>query len=195
MPTNALELLELSAVRRGLDNGLVEERRPPQAPLDVLLQHLTTLACGPGFHPQRTLEAIRNTASYAELTDEEWQWCLRFLEHGGDCLGAYPRYRKLEHDEHGRYVVREKAIAAAHRLNMAPSLPRHHTGPLCSRRGAGSCGRDLHQPAEAEGCVLLCWKTAGVCELREMTAYVKASTRKSTAVPPGPAARCHCLIC
>ncbi len=38
MPTNALELLELSAVRRGLENGMVEERRPPKHPLDVLLQ-------------------------------------------------------------------------------------------------------------------------------------------------------------
>ena len=51
MPTNALELLEVSAMWRGLENGLVEHRRPPQLPLDVLLQHLTTLACGPGFVP------------------------------------------------------------------------------------------------------------------------------------------------
>ena len=49
MPTHALELLELSALRRGLAAGLVEERHPPHAPLDVLLQHLTSLACGPGF--------------------------------------------------------------------------------------------------------------------------------------------------
>ena len=59
MPTNALELLEVSAVRRGLAEGLVEQRKPPQAPLDVLLQHLTSLACGPGFDPEATLAAVR----------------------------------------------------------------------------------------------------------------------------------------
>ena len=118
MPTNALELLELSAVRRGLENGMVEERRPPKQPLDVLLQHLTTLACGPGFRPVETLESIRSTSTYKTLEQERWDWCLRFLEHGGDCLGAYPRYRKLDTTDDGRFVVRDNAIARLHRLNI-----------------------------------------------------------------------------
>ena len=49
MPTNALELLELSAVRRGLSDGLVEQRKPQMAPLDVLLQHHQ-----PGLRPGLT---------------------------------------------------------------------------------------------------------------------------------------------
>ena len=95
MPTNALELLEVSAMRRGLAEGLVEHRRPPRLPLDVLLQHLVTLACGPGFEPQQELETVRRCWSFRSLTDDQWQWCLDVLEHGGRCLGAYPRYRKL----------------------------------------------------------------------------------------------------
>jgi ATP-dependent Lhr-like helicase len=95
MPTNALELLEVSAMRRGLQEGLVEHRRPPRLPLDVLLQHLVTLACGPGFDPQQELETVRRCWSFRQLSDDQWQWCLDFLEHGGRCLGAYPRYRKL----------------------------------------------------------------------------------------------------
>jgi ATP-dependent Lhr-like helicase len=126
MPTNALELLEVSAMRRGLDAGLVEVRRPPEAPLDVLLQHLVTLACGPGFDPQAEREALRDVWSYRHLDDDTWQWCLDFLERGGSCLGAYPRYRKLERqpldpelpDGAFRYVVREPAIARLHRLNV-----------------------------------------------------------------------------
>ena len=184
MPTNALELLELSAVRRGLDNGLVEERRPPHAPLDVLLQHLTTLACGPGFEPQRTLEAIRRTSSYSELRDEDWQWCLRFLEHGGDCLGAYPRYRKLEHDEHGRYVVREKAIARLHRLNIGTitSAPAIRVRFI---RGAvlGHVEETFISQLKPKDVFFFAGRQLEFVRLREMTAYVKASTRKSTAVP------------
>ena len=184
MPTNALELLELSAVRRGLDNGLVEERRPPHAPLDVLLQHLTTLACGPGFEPQRTLEAIRRTSSYSELRDEDWQWCLRFLEYGGDCLGAYPRYRKLEHDEHGRYVVREKAIARLHRLNIGTitSAPAIRVRFI---RGAvlGHVEETFISQLKPKDVFFFAGRQLEFVRLREMTAYVKASTRKSTAVP------------
>ena len=95
MPTNALELLEVSAMRRGLEQGLVEHRRPPQLPLDVLLQHLVTLACGPGFDPAEELNTVRRCWSFRQLSEAQWQWCLDFLEHGGRCLGAYPRYRKL----------------------------------------------------------------------------------------------------
>ena len=80
MPTNALELLELSAVRRGLAEGLVEQRKPPKAPLDVLLQHLTGLACGPGFNPEHTLQTVRSCAAYADLSQDDWNWCMLFLE-------------------------------------------------------------------------------------------------------------------
>ena len=58
MPTNALEL-EVSAVRRGLEAELVESRKPRHA-LDVLLQHLTALACG--GDDQSAFETVRNTA-------------------------------------------------------------------------------------------------------------------------------------
>ena len=98
LPTNALELLEVSAMRRGLSHGLVEHRTPPQAPLDVLLQHLTGLACGPGFEPEQEWGTVRRCWSYRNLARADWDWCLRFLEDGGDCLGAYPRYRKLERE-------------------------------------------------------------------------------------------------
>ena len=128
MPTNALELLELSALRRGLENELVEHRKAPNKPLDVLLQHLITLACGPGFNPTETLQAILTTASFASLSNEEWNWCLLFLEKGGVCLNAYSRYRKLEWN-HGEqiYQVTNQSIARLHKFNIgtitsAPSI-------------------------------------------------------------------------
>jgi ATP-dependent Lhr-like helicase len=53
LPTNALELLEISAFRRGLAAGAMETRHPQHKPYDVLVQHLVTLACGDGFEPRR----------------------------------------------------------------------------------------------------------------------------------------------
>ncbi|CAK23614.1 Putative ATP-dependent helicase [Synechococcus sp. WH 7803] len=184
MPTNALELLELSAVRRGLENGLVEERRPPHAPLDVLLQHLTTLACGPGFCPTSTLEAIRATASYGQLTQSDWDWCLRFLEQGGDCLGAYPRYRKLEATDDGRFVIRETAIARLHRFNIgtitsAPSIRvRFVRGSVL-----GHVEESFISQLKPKDVFFFAGRQLEFVRLREMTAYVKSTTKKSTAVP------------
>lgn len=87
LPTNALELLEVSAMRRGLAAGLVEHRTPPRAPLDVLLQHLTGLACGPGFEPEREWRTVRSCWSYRALSRDDWNWCLRFLEEGATAWG------------------------------------------------------------------------------------------------------------
>nr|WP_115121526.1 ligase-associated DNA damage response DEXH box helicase [Synechococcus sp. UW105] len=184
MPTNALELLELSAVRRGLCSGLVEERHPPDQPLDVLLQHLTTLGCGPGFHPEETLHAIRGTATYRQLSDQDWNWCLRFLQHGGECLGAYSRYRKLEVDEQGRLVVKQSPIARLHRLNIgtitsAPSIRVRFV------RGAvlGHVEETFISQLKAKDVFFFAGRQLEFVRLRDMTAYVKASTRKSTTVP------------
>ncbi|AII45170.1 DEAD/DEAH box helicase [Synechococcus sp. KORDI-49] len=185
MPTNALELLELSAVRRGLEEGLVEQRRPPNAPLDVLLQHLTSLACGAGFHPEETLRAVRSSAAFSNLAQEDWDWCLRFLEHGGDCLAAYPRYRKLEWDEAvQRFRVRDSAIARLHRLNIgtitaAPAITVRFV------RGAvlGHVEETFIGQLKPKDVFFFSGRQLEFVRLRDMTAYVKVSNRKSRTVP------------
>ena len=185
MPTNALELLELSAVRRGLENGLVEQRKPPNAPLDVLLQHLTSLACGPGFNPSQTYTAVRECAAYCTLSEEEWNWCLLFLEQGGECLGAYPRYRKLEWDsKNERYRIREIAIARLHRLNIgtitsAPSITvRFVRGSVI-----GHVEENFISQLKPKDVFFFSGRQLEFVRLKEMTAYVKLSDKKSRTVP------------
>ncbi|MFL2516597.1 MAG: ligase-associated DNA damage response DEXH box helicase [Parasynechococcus sp.] len=185
MPTNALELLELSAVRRGLEEGLVEQRKPPNAPLDVLLQHLTSLACGPGFNAEQTLNAVKESACYEHLSEEDWDWCLIFLKEGGECLGAYPRYKKLEwNKESKRYHIREKMIARLHRFNIgtitaAPSITVRFI------RGAilGHVEETFISQLKPKDVFFFSGRQLEFIRLREMTAYVKVSTKKSRTVP------------
>ena len=183
MPTHALELLELSALRRGLAAGLVEERRPPNAPIDVLLQHLTSLACGPGFEPAQALATVRSAWSYRQLSDGDWQWCLRFLEHGGDCLGAYPRYRKLERED-GRLLVKEKAIARMHRLHIG-TITADRAVTVRFVRGAvlGHVEEAFIGRLKAGDVFFFAGRQLEFVRLREMTAQVKASSKKSSTVP------------
>ncbi|MBL8325613.1 MAG: DEAD/DEAH box helicase [Rubrivivax sp.] len=49
VPTNTLELVEAVAARRAALAGQVESRTSPDKPLDVLVQHLVTVALGGGF--------------------------------------------------------------------------------------------------------------------------------------------------
>ncbi|MEB3323519.1 MAG: DNA ligase-associated DEXH box helicase, partial [Synechococcaceae cyanobacterium] len=191
LPTHALELLELSAMRRGLAEGLVEQRRPPEAPLDVLLQHLTTLACGPGFDPIEEWEVVRRAWSYRHLGAEAWDWCLRFLEQGGACLGAYPRYRKLEREPAGapdgsffRYVVRETAIARLHRLNIG-TITADRAVTVRFVRGAvlGHVEEAFIARLKPGDGFFFAGRALEFVRLQEMTALVRAARRKSTTVP------------
>ena len=185
MPTNALELLELSALRRGLENGLIEIKKPPYQPLDVLLQHLTTLACGPGFNPIETLKAIRGSASFANISNKDWKWCLLFLEKGGICLNAYSRYRKIEWDpEEELFVVKENSIARLHKLNIgtitsAPSIRVRFS------RGAvlGHVEEYFISQLKPKDVFFFAGRQLELMRIKDMTAYVKVTTRKSTTVP------------
>ncbi|MEP6989924.1 MAG: DEAD/DEAH box helicase, partial [bacterium] len=117
VPTNALELIEVAAVRDGILAGAMEVRQQVEGPLDVLAQHVVTVALGGGFVADELLAEIRSTRAFAGLSDEEWAWTLRFVGTGGESLTAYPEYARLE-VEHGRYVLNDRAQARRHRMSI-----------------------------------------------------------------------------
>ncbi|MBW8771617.1 MAG: ligase-associated DNA damage response DEXH box helicase, partial [Gemmatimonadetes bacterium] len=117
VPTNALELLEVAAVRDGMESGTIEARLPVERPLDVLAQHLVTVALGGGFVADRLLAEVRSTRAYAELADDEWAWALDFVTTGGETLSAYPEYARV-HVEDGVYTLGPGEQARRHRMSI-----------------------------------------------------------------------------
>ncbi|WP_428574235.1 DEAD/DEAH box helicase, partial [Piscinibacter sp.] len=78
VPTNTLELVEAAAARHAARAGRIERRATPDKPLDVLVQHLVTVALGGGFEPASLYEEVRGTHAFRALTREEFQWALDF---------------------------------------------------------------------------------------------------------------------
>jgi ATP-dependent Lhr-like helicase len=117
VPTNAFELVEFAAARAALAAGRIESRRPLRLPLDVLLQHLLTVAVGEGFRAGEMLAEVRSTHAYAGLCEREWEWLLTFITTGG-ALRAYPQYQKAVVDETGRYRVVDPRVARLHRMSI-----------------------------------------------------------------------------
>ncbi|WP_368855633.1 hypothetical protein, partial [Klebsiella pneumoniae] len=50
-------------------SGQVEARTSPHKPLDVLVQHLVTVALGGGFVPDALLQEVRRAWAYRDLHD------------------------------------------------------------------------------------------------------------------------------
>ena len=117
VPTNTLELIEAVAARRAVAAGRVEPRRAPHQPLDVLVQHLVTVALGGGFQADALFDEVRRAWSYQQLTREDFQWALDFVTRGGASLGAYPEYHRVALVD-GVWRVPDRGIALRHRLQV-----------------------------------------------------------------------------
>lgn len=126
MPTHTLELIEVAAARDGMEAGKIESRYPVTRPLDVLAQHVVTIAVGEGFLPDELLREARDTDAYADLPDDEWQWVLGFISNGGDALKGYPEYSKVVVTGFGRWKVEDRAIAHRHRMSIGTIVSDAH---------------------------------------------------------------------
>ena len=121
VPTHALEFLEGAAARRAAAEGRIEARRPVEQPLDVLAQHLVTIASGEGFVAEELLGEVRSTRAFRALSDAQWRWALDFVCQGGASLEAYPEYQRVSEVD-GWHVVRDARIARRHRMAVGTIL-------------------------------------------------------------------------
>ena len=183
LPTNALELLEISAFRRGLESGDMETRPPQHKPYDVLVQHLVTLSCGDGFDPTSVLNDVRQTVGYAELTDQEFQWILDFIEKGGKCLKAYPRYKKVVVED-GRYKASDSKIARMHRMGIGTITSNTPVRIIyTNRKEIGTVEEAFVSRLKKGDVFFFAGRQLEYFQMKDMVLYVKGTKKKSTVTP------------
>ena len=190
VPTHSLELVEAAAVREAVAQGHVESRSPPLQPLDVLVQHLVTVALGGGFKPDALYDEVRSTAAYAQLSRDSWDWCLSFVSQGGASLSVYPDYRRVAPDEEGVWRVPDARLARRHRANIGTivsdaSMVVQYLG------GArlGTVEESFAARLKPGDCFLLGGQLLALVRIHEMTAWVRRATGKRAAVPRWRGAR------
>jgi ATP-dependent helicase Lhr and Lhr-like helicase len=184
VPTHALEILEGVAARDAVAAGRIEPRDSPVKPLDVLVQHLVTIALGTGFEPLDLLAEVRASPAYATLTDAEWGWALDFVTRGGASLAAYPDYHRVVPDEAGVYRVPDRRIARRHRMSIGTIVAdaamhvKWLAGGTLGTIEEGFIGR-LRRGDR----FLFAGRQLELVRVHEMTAYVRRATGKGAAVP------------
>ena len=177
VPTNCLELIELSACRLAIEEGRLEARSPLDKPLDVLIQHLVTIAAGGGFMEKELLAEVRSTYAYRDLSDEEWRWTLDFVQFGGSCLGAYPEYKRVELDQDkDRFVVSTPAIARRHRMSIG-TITSDSSMQVRFLHGKtiGVVEESFISKLKRGDSFIFGGRVLELVRVREMTAYVRAS--------------------
>ena len=184
VPTHSLELIEGVAARVAAESGRIEPRTPPRAPLDVLVQHLVTVALGGGFEAQALYDEVRGTAAYSDLTPVAWQWCLDFVSRGGSALAAYPDYHRAVPDEHGRWHVPDARLARRHRANIGTIVSdASMTVQFVGGARIGQVEESFAARLKPGDCFLFGGRLLELVRVREMTAWVKRATGQRPAVP------------
>ncbi|MDR6163678.1 ligase-associated DNA damage response DEXH box helicase [Pseudomonas fluorescens] len=188
VPTHSLELIEAVAARDAVEQRRIEPRLSPHKPLDVLVQHLVSMALGGGFIPEDLYEEVRGAWAYRDLTPADWAWALAFVRHGGMSLTAYPDYRRVEPDEHGVWRVPDARLARRHRMSIGTIVSDASINLKFWSKGGG--GKQLGSVEEGfiarlkpgDG-FLFAGRLLELVRVENMTAYVKRSTAKKAAVP------------
>ena len=140
IPANRFEVLECEAAIQGVAAGELDGDPPRPGGLDVLAQHLLGAACAAPFLPAAMFAEIRSAAPYANLTQQDFDDVLRFVEDGGYALAAYERYRKLFRDAEGRVHVMNERVARQHRMNIGTIVEEPLLKVRLLGRGGGTLG-------------------------------------------------------
>ena len=184
VPTNTLELLEAAAARNAVKAGRIEKRVVPDKPLDVLVQHMVTLALGGGFTEQALFDEVRSAWSYRSLSRAEFDWALTFCERGGTSLTAYPDYHRIKPDADGIYRVPDAGIARRHRLNIG-TIVGDTALQVSYLKGAriGTIEESFIARLRKGDCFVFAGRLLEFIRVQEMTAYVKKAEKNKGAIP------------
>ena len=184
VPTNTLELIEAVAARRAVAAGQVEPRHAPEAPLDVLVQHLVSIALGGGFTAEAVHAEVRRAHSFRDLSAESFQWALDFVVRGGASLGAYPEYHRVVQGDDGVYRVPDKGIALRHRLQVGTIVGE--SAMLVKWLTGGTLGQveeSFIARLNKGDCFVFGGRVLEYVRTQDMAAYVRKATGKRGVVP------------
>ncbi|MBD9392671.1 ligase-associated DNA damage response DEXH box helicase [Acidovorax sp. ACV01] len=184
VPTHSLELVEAAAARHALALGRIEERHTPHAPLDVLVQHLVTVALGGGFVPENLLAEVRRAPAYATLADGDWQWALQFVRQGGASLAIYPDFQRAVPDEEGVWRVPDARLARRHRSNIGTIVSDASMQvQFVSGGRLGSVEESFIARLRKGDVFMFAGRLLKLVRTQQMTAYVRIAPKGSAALP------------
>ena len=183
VPSHALELVEIAAARRAWAAGRVEARRPPRLSLDVLVQHLVTLAAGPGFTADQAFNEVRSTHAFAELAREMFDWCLIFITQGGPVLEHYPQFQRVV-EQDGCYRVENTGIARRHRMAIGTITSDAQIQVRFMKGGSlGSIEETFIARLKPGDVFLFSGRALELVKVRDLVAYVRVAKTKRHSVP------------
>lgn len=184
VPTHRLHLNEYQALADALSAHALEPVQPAEGHLDVLMQHLVTLALQAPWLPDTTYAEITSVAAYAELTREAFAAVLQALQYGSTHLNQYPDYQRLVVRDDQYVQVATPGIARRHRMSIG-TIVAHASMRVRVQRGAvlGEVEESFATRLKPGDCFRFAGRVLQCVRLRDGELWVKAARGNASEVP------------
>jgi ATP-dependent Lhr-like helicase len=183
VPTHSLELLEGAALKEAIKKGIFESRDPMLLTMDVLLQFMVTLAVSEGFRADELFNEVKTTYAFADLTQKEFSQLLDFITNGGKTLAQYDEFLKVE-VENGLYKVNNRRVAMRHRLSIGTITSELSIRVKWLSGGSlGTIEEGFVSKLRPGNVFWFAGRSLEFIRVKEMTAYVKKSTKTKGLIP------------
>jgi ATP-dependent helicase Lhr and Lhr-like helicase len=184
VPAHAFELVEFAAARDAAHAGRIESRTPIAMPMDVLVQHLATMACAGGFKEEELRAEVRSTYAFQGMRDRDWEWAMEFVRQGGPALTAYPYFARVRRAEDGRWVMADDRAARLHRMGIGTiTAETSMSVKYLSGRTLGHIEEGFIARLPVGAKFVFAGKVLEILRVREMTVFVARAKTKSGIVP------------
>jgi len=183
VPTHSMELLEGSALKEAIKRGIFESRDPMLLTMDVLIQYMVTLAVSDGFKADELFSEVKTTHAFADLARKEFNQLLDFIVNGGKTLAQYDEFLKVE-VENGLYKVNSRRVAMRHRLSIGTiTSDLSIRVKFLSGGSLGTIEESFISKLKPGNVFWFAGRSLEFVRFKEMTAYVKKSTKTKGIIP------------
>lgn len=183
VPTHSLELLEGAALKDAIKRGIFESRDPMLLAMDVLIQYMVTLAVSEGFRADELYREIKTTYAFADLTQKEYSQLLDFITNGGKTLAEYDEFLKVVIED-GVYKVTSRRVAMRHRLSIGTITSELSVRVKWLSGGSlGTLEEGFISKLKPGDTFWFAGRSLEFIRIKEMTAYVKKSTKLKGLIP------------
>ena len=146
VPANKFEIIECQAALEAVKDRDLDGEPVKSGSLDVLCQHILLVACAGKICPNQLFKEIKKIGAYQNLTQDDFNECLRFCIDGGYALNRYEQWHRLKIDDSGNIVLRDPRTSNKIRMNVG-TIQDTETLKVRTHRRSG--GKPLGEIEEA----------------------------------------------
>lgn len=184
VPTHRLHLLEYQALADAFSAQSLEPIPLSTGHLDVLMQHLVTLALQAPWHPEIVYAEVTSVAAYADLARATFDDLVQVLQTGSKHLTQYPEYQRLVAREDHCLQIATPTIARRHRLSIG-TIVAHASLRVRVQRGAvlGEVEESFAARLKPGDCFRFAGRVLEYVRMRDGELWVKAARKVAQEVP------------